>query len=154
GIPRHGRLVRRSLQGSRDVQGDLKSTAAEIDAAFGELEAADAAVGVALQFTDEGLGKRQRQHVRVATVPGEGEQPKSETDRLDATRSEERHGHLVEDVRTMITHAGDTSNLILDPDLDSYYLMDITLLALPQTQARLAAIIAEGEQALLGPQIT
>jgi hypothetical protein len=48
----------------------------------------------------------------------------------------EEHASLVQDVRDMITHAGDTSNIILDPDLDSYYMMDITLLALPQTQAR------------------
>jgi methyl-accepting chemotaxis protein len=40
----------------------------------------------------------------------------------------------------MFAHSGDTSNLILDPDLDSYYLMDITLLALPQTMDRLSLI--------------
>ncbi|MBC8095875.1 MAG: methyl-accepting chemotaxis protein [Akkermansiaceae bacterium] len=42
----------------------------------------------------------------------------------------------------MITHSGDTSNLILDPDLDSYYLMDITLCALPQNQDRLGKVTA------------
>jgi methyl-accepting chemotaxis protein len=40
----------------------------------------------------------------------------------------------------MVAHAGDMSNLILDPDLDSYYLMDVTLLAIPQTLDRLGAI--------------
>ena len=40
-------------------------------------------------------------------------------------------------MRGMITHVGDSSNLVLDPDLDSYYLMDITLLALPQIQSRI-----------------
>jgi hypothetical protein len=44
------------------------------------------------------------------------------------------------DFGRMITHAGDLSNLILDPDLDTYYLMDVTLLALPQLQARLNRI--------------
>lgn len=32
---------------------------------------------------------------------------------------------------------GDVSNLILDPDLDSYYLMDVALLAMPQTTIRM-----------------
>ena len=41
----------------------------------------------------------------------------------------------------MTAHAGDTSNLILDPDLDSYYAMDMTLLALPQTQERTAGLL-------------
>jgi methyl-accepting chemotaxis protein len=57
-----------------------------------------------------------------------------------------RHAHLVADLRTMIAHAGDTSNLILDPDLDSYYVMDLTLLALPQTQDRTGAVIAQLQQ--------
>src|SRR5262249_28339404 len=47
-----------------------------------------------------------------------------------------------------ITHAGDTSNLILDPDLDSYYLMDATLLALPAAQDRIAAVMAGGAKVL------
>lgn len=47
----------------------------------------------------------------------------------------------IDSVKLAITHLGDTSNLILDPDLDSYYLMDVTLLALPQTQDRVFSII-------------
>ena len=38
---------------------------------------------------------------------------------------------LVSAVRALIARAGDTSNLILDPDLDSYYIMDMMLLKLP-----------------------
>lgn len=48
----------------------------------------------------------------------------------------------------MITHAGEKSNLILDPDLDSYYLMDATLLALPRMQARLAEILQAADPVL------
>jgi signal transduction histidine kinase/DNA-binding response OmpR family regulator len=46
--------------------------------------------------------------------------------------SAELHSQLIADVRGLISHAGDTSNLILDPDLDSYYLMDAVLLKLPE----------------------
>ncbi|MBS0205154.1 MAG: HAMP domain-containing protein [Planctomycetes bacterium] len=54
----------------------------------------------------------------------------------------------------MISHAGDTSNLILDPDLDSYYLMDLTLLALPQTQDRLGDVLEEGRLILSRKELT
>ena len=64
-----------------------------------------------------------------------------------------RHLHLIADIRTMITHAGDTSNLILDPDLDSYYLMDATLLGLPEAQDRVADIMATGEAVLRQPYV-
>jgi diguanylate cyclase (GGDEF)-like protein len=37
--------------------------------------------------------------------------------------------------RTLISNVGDKSNLILDPDLDTYYLMDVALLKLPNMMA-------------------
>jgi methyl-accepting chemotaxis protein len=42
-------------------------------------------------------------------------------------------------VQALRAHVGDTSNLILDPDLDSYYLMDVILAALPAASRRVAA---------------
>ena len=55
------------------------------------------------------------------------------------------HRQLLTDVERLTAHVGDSSNLILDPDLDSYYLMDITVNKLPavanllvQTRALLA----------------
>ncbi len=48
----------------------------------------------------------------------------------------------------MIAHAGDMSNLILDPELDSYYLVDTTLMALPQTQDRLTQVMVDGSNYL------
>ena len=44
------------------------------------------------------------------------------------------------DIDRLSAHIGDTSNLILDPDLDTYYLMDATLLKLPQMQKILSEI--------------
>ncbi|TDQ82041.1 methyl-accepting chemotaxis protein [Dongia mobilis] len=35
-------------------------------------------------------------------------------------------------IRALITRVGDKSNLILDPDLDSYYVMDLVLLKIPE----------------------
>jgi methyl-accepting chemotaxis protein len=40
----------------------------------------------------------------------------------------------------LITYVGDSSNLILDPDLDTYYLMDATVYAVPQLTNRLNEI--------------
>jgi methyl-accepting chemotaxis protein len=46
--------------------------------------------------------------------------------------------------RALINKIGDASNLILDPDLDSYYVMDIALLRLPEAidQARVLMTLA------------
>jgi PAS domain S-box-containing protein len=147
-IPQHRQLANRMLNDGPAGREDVTRKATEIDAAFHELEEVDARIGADLQFTDEGLAKRHREHCRVQTVKAEWEELKAGLDRLDQSASAAKHQHLVADVRTMITHAGDTSNLILDPDLDSYYIMDATLLALPQTQDRLASVIAHGEKVL------
>lgn len=116
--------------------------AAAIDKSFADLEEADRRYGADLQFDDEGLYKRKRLHYRVATVKGEWENlKKSLADGgLSVKDSDEKHWHLNSDIRTMITHMGDTSFLILDPDLDTYYIMSATLLSLPQTQERIAHI--------------
>ena len=46
--------------------------------------------------------------------------------------------------RGLINKVGDGSNLILDPDLDSYYVMDVVLLKLPEAvdQARVLLTLA------------
>ncbi|HEX7901895.1 MAG TPA: response regulator [Planctomycetota bacterium] len=46
-------------------------------------------------------------------------------------------GELLTRIRALYSHVGDTSNLILDPDLDTYYLMDAILLKLPEIQSLL-----------------
>src|SRR4029434_7758766 len=98
-------------------------------------------------FTPDGLAQRKREHVEAETVAREWTALKGK-----ASAAGEGHLHLASDLRTMITHAGDTSNLILDPDLDSYYTMDITLLAVPQTQDRIARLTIEGLKALATPE--
>ena len=42
------------------------------------------------------------------------------------------HSELIQKILTLIVHVADQSNLILDPDLDSYYLMDLTIMAIPE----------------------
>ncbi|MDX1957474.1 MAG: methyl-accepting chemotaxis protein [Leptospiraceae bacterium] len=49
--------------------------------------------------------------------------------------------------------AGDTSNLILDPDLDSYYLMDATLLKLPSILLRLDKIFSLAISEKMSPSV-
>jgi hypothetical protein len=133
-----------SYGGGKDAA-KIEAYANDVDTAFQELAKIDRAVGTDLQFTDEGLGKRGREHVRVATVDAEWKElAESVRKGRPVAETQELYAHLVADVRTMITHAGDTSNLILDPDLDSYYMMDCTLLALPQTQERIARISRYG----------
>lgn len=117
---------------------DVQAATAAIDAAFAALLDLQPTAGIDLQFTDRGLASRKRQHLAPAVV-----RTKWQTLAAAATPNDAATADLVADVRGMIAHAGDTSNLILDPDLDSYYLMDATLLALPDVQDRLASVLRD-----------
>ena len=150
---RHQLLGLKPADGQPVLERQLRDEVAALDQAFDDLETVNSRVGRDLQFTDDGLGKRGRQHIRTETVRGEWEELRDKSG-SSPPESDAAHAHLMEDLGTMITHAGDTSNLILDPDLDSYYLMDVTLLALPQTQKRLVPIIADGYRTLQAPQLT
>ncbi|MEO8183880.1 MAG: HAMP domain-containing protein [Deltaproteobacteria bacterium] len=117
---------------------ELDAERAAVVAALAALRAADQRYGQELQFTPEGLGLRGREQFTVQNL----ERKWQELGSIVAgslNRGADSRG-IIEHVRTMITHAGDASNLILDPDLDSYYLMDATLLALPQMEERIQEV--------------
>ncbi|MBI4783342.1 MAG: PAS domain-containing protein [Oscillatoriophycideae cyanobacterium NC_groundwater_1537_Pr4_S-0.65um_50_18] len=61
---------------------------------------------------------------------------------------EDLHTKFIVRTRELISQVGDTSTLILDPDLDSYYLMDAILLKLPEAQELLANLRLSGEDIL------
>lgn len=137
----------------------MEAESERVDQDVAALEQVQARLGNLLQFTPDGLKKRTREHNLPATFAAEWKEYK---DQFAAPRTveiavedEKKRSHLIADVRAMIAHAGDMSNLVLDPDLDSYYLMDATLVVLPQTQDRLAKIRALGNSTLgpakLGP---
>ncbi|MCX6124140.1 MAG: hypothetical protein NTV34_05240, partial [Proteobacteria bacterium] len=137
---------------ARTLLGDTSSatTITALEQGFGpqfaELQAAQAQYGLDLQFEPTGLAKRQRLEFTVEGFKTKWDKLMSSKASLTVDESELQHKALVAHLKTMITHAGDTSNLILDPDLDSYYLMDVTLLAQPQLQDRLQEIASFTER--------
>jgi hypothetical protein len=143
-LGRHSWLAQRVLLGDKSFKMELDSVSVKLDLALSKIEKVQALYGEDLQFTDKGLSQRQREHARIEILKKEWGELKSQQAGLKSEVSLEKHAHLIADIRTMITHLGDTSNLILDPDLDSYYLMDVTLAALPQMQERLIDIITRG----------
>jgi serine phosphatase RsbU (regulator of sigma subunit) len=54
--------------------------------------------------------------------------------------------HLADELDQLRVVVGDQSNLILDPDLDTYYLMDTVLLTIPAMQQRIADIRLRSQQ--------
>ncbi|HET9236090.1 MAG TPA: hypothetical protein VFO10_02495 [Oligoflexus sp.] len=136
-LSRHRVAVVRMKAGHAESAVQLQGIRQVLESHLQELITVDAQIGKDLQFTADGLGKRNREaftaeRLRLGL--------RSLIDKDPATLTPQDYASLFQHIRTMITHAGDTSNLILDPDLDSYYLMDVSLLALPQIQDRMQEI--------------
>ncbi len=114
---------------------------ASLDSAIRNLETLEKSLGTILQFTQDGLAKRKREEAKIDNFARKWDQCRKfwQTMTPDACKSE--HDNLIKIARVMITHLGDTSNLILDPDLDSYYLVDVSLVALPSAQERISNLI-------------
>lgn len=141
GLLQHRWAVVKTLEGDKTAQNAALREEEAVDSGLRAVELIHKSLGDGLQFHPEGLGKRKRDDANNgALVRGWGSLRRSLN---GATLKDfrENSDHLLKKVRTMITHLGDTSNLILDPDLDSFYLMDVTLVALPQAQHRIGDIL-------------
>ena len=153
-LSEHRLLLRRLQAGDASKQAELNAKQLQIDADFEALEQADQRLGTELETSPADLAKRKREHLRPGTMHGEWSELKNAAVKLEPKAADEKHTHLISDVRGLIGHIGDTSQLILDPDLDTYYMMDDTLLALPQTEDRLQQVISYAEEVIRKKAIT
>ncbi|HCR85837.1 MAG TPA: hypothetical protein DIV86_04085 [Alphaproteobacteria bacterium] len=106
---------------------------------FEEL-AGEKTIATELKFSEGELASRDKGDLNLNLVENDWMNLKNKSSSSIIPDTSSDHAALIKKIRGMITHAGDTSNLILDPDLDSYYLMDITLLAIPQMLDRLSSV--------------
>lgn len=132
-------LVKMAASGIPVQQQGIDSLVKSVSAQMDVLKSVNDQIGTDLQFTDEGLASRGRDNLKYEKVAAKWTSLSNSLS-SPALVSDDSISSFIADLRGLIAHSGDTSNLILDPDLDSYYLMDITLLALPQTIDRLSVI--------------
>lgn len=120
----------------------LARARSQVDAALGVVtKEYQGELGQRLQFTDQALLSRDLGEARLQVLSAHWRELREATPTLAASgpAASALHGSIL----AMIRYAGDRSNLILDDDLDSFYLMDITLGALPETQQRIADLTTQ-----------
>jgi methyl-accepting chemotaxis protein len=149
-IPRHQWLAETAAGGDAESKTKLAALEVEIDKAFADLDVVNDKYGVELLFTDAEMAKRKHQNMDPRSLRTAWNKLKKDLPQLNAQEIADQHSALVATVLTIIADAGNNSNLILDPDLDSYWLMDATVAALPQTQNRLGVVASYGKKVLTG----
>lgn len=92
---------------------------ASIQAQVDKLRDIDSRIGEDLDFTIEGLKKHKQGDITFANL-----EKKWNAIKASSGYSAEAFSSIIADLRAMIKHTGDASNLILDGDLDTHYLVD------------------------------
>lgn len=126
-------ILRRDKGGDEKVNEDISAGVETIDKLFVELAAIDKEVGVALDFTEEGLARHGNQGFNLPAL-----QQKWQAIKSSSSPTTEMFSDAQTHLARMIKHLGDASGMILDPDLDTYYLVDAALAVFPTNLAKIA----------------
>ncbi len=133
----------RKQAGDSSAEQDIQDGVQTIDKVFAELAEIDKQVGADLDFTDEGMAKHGNAGIKFSDHLKKWEDIKSAK-----AYSSENYDSLLSALSLSIKQLGDSSGMILDPDLDSYYLVDASLASFPSMLSKLAQVKATTFQAL------
>ncbi len=114
------RLVDTYLNGNSALQPQIVAQQSRIEETIKLINAVDYQLGSTLKTTQQWMAfKRQWQALKGNALS------------LNSQNNFDNNTALITDIISLIRHVGDTSNLITDPILDSYYLMDAVVTKLP-----------------------
>lgn len=140
-IQNHGVYAHLVLSGNTDYEDELNATQAQIQTHIAAIDAVDARLGDYLRVSDDWDALKAFWATLLESLPT-----------LNAERSDGMHDGVQERTLALLTAVGNNSNLILDPDLDTYYLMDTVITKLPLTTNYLAQIRSEAIRVYITPQ--
>ena len=135
-VPQLQLLTLRYLSGNQALKGELVNLQAQTDKDFQNLAITDNDLKVELQTSNEAFQKKSQKSVNPDALIKQWEVIKQQLNAgtLTVDNSTVLFSQLIADIRALIVHIGDTSQLILDPDIDTYYIMDSTLIRIPEVQ--------------------
>ncbi len=128
-VASHQQLTRRQGSGEPGLAAEVLAVERSIDAQFGVLQRVDGRLKGTLDTTLDELEVRGRGTALPAAIEQRWRQRPVA---VNVEASDRFHTALLADLRTLIAHVGDSSKLILDPDLDTYYTMDALLIREPE----------------------
>lgn len=126
-LQQHRDIAAALLNGDATFSEKLAAKRGEISADLQLVDAADKKLGEALQSTNRWDALQRRIGRILESTPSE-----------KAQESFDQHSDLIGDLLSFIVYIGDKSKLVLDPDLDSAYLIDLFVHKIPQLSETLS----------------
>jgi methyl-accepting chemotaxis protein len=121
---------------------ELADAAATIDQLFEELARLEGLHGAALAFDRDGLARADREALSISNLSAQWQAIKS------GGGDPQSFKQLIAETNGLIAHIAETSQLLLDPELDSFALMDTTVVVLPRALEFLADLKARAMASL------
>ena len=128
-----------TLRGSRESEAARQQT----EQLFKQLGNEVREKGERLGFGDNALKAARLENLRVDRIEQRWQALQREAQTPTSKAAGEQCAALMQDLRGWVAHTIVTSNLILDPELDSYHLGDLVSEAMSATLIRIAAVRAE-----------
>jgi methyl-accepting chemotaxis protein len=142
-IQQHRGLAGAVLGGDPSLKDKLIAKQRDADQVVAALDAIDADTGARLQVQARWRElKREWQALRIDVLG------------LSRPESLKRHTTLIEELVLFMGDAADNSNLTLDPDIDTYYLMDTMVKKIPESIENVGKLRATGTGIIARRQIT
>ncbi len=129
------RLTRMTMATGADKEIEYNNQSQNIDKLLKELSEIDQKFAADLQLTAEGLSNSNSKNNMIEELKNNWSGIKEYN-----ADSSEVYGKMFQTLSSIIARVSDKSGLILDPDLDSYYMMDISVNRLPRTIRRVSDI--------------
>ncbi len=147
-LPEHQRLSYFYLDGNKSLKKSMDERAASIYTTFERLlELADR-YSEDLRIDNKQLESESLIDIAPSVLSESWSHLHSVTETLAPEGCNRRHARLIDQVRKLIIRIGNTSNLIMDTDLDSHYLMEIALQRMPAAMMRYGDVMLFGQQVL------
>ena len=131
-------LIKNQIDGKSD--NDVSVAVNNLSSSLVMIDSVNEKLGEAVKTTDTALTEAKKENLKYASINEKWSKVKSAIEKNDKNEFEEtltKINELSDDLKSLTAYITDSSNLILDPDLDSYYLMDATSLAIPDATNRL-----------------
>jgi methyl-accepting chemotaxis protein len=121
-------------RGVNSLQNDSwKARQSAISRGLSALQAIQTKHGQTLEITEKTLENSKKNDISLQSIRRKWE---ALNNGLPNAQALKECNELVQNLSAFVSFVADKSNLVLDPDLDSYYLMDVSTLAIPQTIQR------------------
>ena len=129
-VEKHQALTTGVLNRSQTLTADMLAAQQQaVDAAVAEIDAADARMGAMMKTSEQ-----------WASLRAEWEALRDSASTMQTEVATAAHQKIIDDTLMLLITVGNNSNLILDPDLDSYYLMDNLIKNIPLASNHLSQI--------------